>query len=168
MRATNLENEEDLRMVALLLHHMGPAANEVFNSFNLDIDIEYFTPKVNISFEGHIFFYRRQLEKESLEDFVTALTNLSLFCNFGNLRESLMKDIFTCGLSSPYIDIKQRLIEADQITLEKAVNLTKAMNMSRVQASQLSSEKVEEDQNFVGALNVKRSEHRSQQRGRNS
>lgn len=147
LRATNLENEEDSRKVALLLHHMGPDAHEVFNSLNLDIYAvkydnlvkkfkEYFTPKVNIFFERHKFFTRRQLETESLEDFVTALTNLSLSCDFSDLRESLVKDIFTCGLSAPYIDSKQRLIEG-QITLEKAVELAKAMNISRVQTSQL-------------------------------
>lgn len=68
--ATNLNAEPDKRKVALLLHHMGPAALQIFNSFNLSIDEvkyndlvakfdSYFIPKINLAMERHAFFFKK-------------------------------------------------------------------------------------------------------------
>ncbi|KAB0794830.1 hypothetical protein PPYR_11669 [Photinus pyralis] len=149
LRATSLEREENGRKVALLLHHMGPEALEIFNSFDVNIDSvtydnliskfeKHFTPKTNISIERHKFFTRRQLEGESLEEFVTALSNLSLTCDFTELRESLVKDIFTCGLNSGFAEVKQKIISEGAITLDKAVELAKTYTLSKIEAASCS------------------------------
>lgn len=67
LRASNLEAECDQRKVALLLHHMGPDAMVIFNSYNLDVDktsyktlVEqfkaHFVTQVNIITEHHKYF----------------------------------------------------------------------------------------------------------------
>lgn len=107
LRATNLEGEPDKRTVALLLHHMGPESFQIANSFNINLDDVkydvlvakfdiYYVPKLNIAMERHKFFSRKQNDGESLESYVTILKNLSKSCEFGSLREGLVKDIFIC------------------------------------------------------------------------
>lgn len=66
IRASNLEDASDQRKVALLLHHLGSGALDIFYSFNTDVDTvqyadlvskfeSYFIPKVNIAMETHNF-----------------------------------------------------------------------------------------------------------------
>ncbi|XP_031333730.1 uncharacterized protein K02A2.6-like [Photinus pyralis] len=159
LRATGLDKESDARKVALMLHYLGPDCLKIYNSFNENLDsVKYdeletrfdahFTPTANISFERHIFITRKQGSNESLEDYVTALTNLSLSCDLGALRESLIKDIFTCGLNESNHYIKEKLIGAGPIELNKAVELAKTASLTKAQMSQLSSAA-----SFVGAIN---------------
>lgn len=107
LRAARLDDQTDQRKVALLLHHMGPEALLVFNSFNLDVDEvkyselvptfdAYFMPKMNIAIERHKFFTIKQEANESIDEYATVLKNLSLNCKFETLREDLVKDIFIC------------------------------------------------------------------------
>ncbi|XP_031335511.1 uncharacterized protein K02A2.6-like [Photinus pyralis] len=142
-----------------MLHYLGPDCLKIYNSFNENLDsVKYdeletrfdahFTPTANISFERHIFITRKQGSNESLEDYVTALTNLSLSCDLGALRESLIKDIFTCGLNESNHYIKEKLIGAGPIELNKAVELAKTASLTKAQMSQLSSAA-----SFVGAIN---------------
>ncbi|KAG5892759.1 hypothetical protein JTB14_027023 [Gonioctena quinquepunctata] len=45
-------------------------------------------------------FTRKQRDGESVEQFVTDLKNKARLCEFGDLKESLTKDIMICGLQS--------------------------------------------------------------------
>lgn len=140
--ASNLDTEADKRKVALLLHYMGSESLPIFNSFNVDIsDVKYsdlltkfekyFTPKVNLAMERHAFFTRRQGSEESIVQYATALENLSSSCEFGALRESLLKDIYTCGLSENYRNIKERLLGEGVISWMKALEISKTIEMAK-------------------------------------
>ncbi|XP_023218792.1 uncharacterized protein LOC111620996 [Centruroides sculpturatus] len=87
--ASNLESETDSRKVAIFLPFVGEDALQVFNSFNLDmnncqyLDVvkkfeSHCKSKTNLMIERDNFLTRRQKPDESIEDFVTALKNLSL------------------------------------------------------------------------------------------
>lgn len=158
MRASNLEQQTEQRKVALLLHHLGPECLQVFESFDVDMDKikyedlvkkldDYFIPKANVAMERHKFFSRRQAPEETIEQYVTSLKNLSSSCEFGQIRDDLIKDIFICGLLTNYAHIKERLLSEGKITLEKALNIAKSMNIAKENASQLHQEV-----NFVSAL----------------
>lgn len=173
LRASALENDDDSRKTALLLHHMGPDCLEIFSSFNVDIDKikyddlvkkfeDYFVPKANTALERHKFFTRSQRPNESIEDYVTALKNLSLNCEFGSLREDLVKDIFICGLRENLRFIKEKLLNEENIKLEKAVQTAKLLETSRLQALQL-DHVASTSTTFVGALSSK--SHESQTKG---
>ncbi|XP_075150535.1 uncharacterized protein LOC142224639 [Haematobia irritans] len=146
LRASNLESETDQRKVALLLHHLGTQSLDVFNSFDMDIDTvkyadlvmklcSYFTPWINIVMERYKFFTYKQQEEQSVDEYVTALKNLSLSCEFGGLRNDLVRDIYICGLSAKMGHVRERLLTEDNISLERAVCISKNMVMAKENAS---------------------------------
>ncbi|GBO99797.1 Retrovirus-related Pol polyprotein from transposon 412 [Eumeta japonica] len=148
LRATKLEAEDNSRKVALLLHHMGAECFDIANSFNIDYDKvvyedlvkkfdEHFVPKLNIAMERHKFFTRKQTADENLESYVAVLKNLSMTCEFGEIRESLVKDIFICGMSPNFQHIKERLLSEGKIELERAVEISRNIEAARENASQL-------------------------------
>jgi len=82
---------------------MGDAAEDILCSFSLtDEDLKsyetvlakfhgYFVKKRNVIFERAKFNQRRQLEGESVDDFITSLHSLSEYCNYGQLREQMIQ-----------------------------------------------------------------------------
>lgn len=164
MRASNLESQEDKRRVAILLHHMGPESLQIFSSFNVNEDVvkyddlvkkfdDYFLPRINIAVERHKFFTRKQKQHESIEEYITVLKNLSLNCNFKDLREELVKDIFICGLTAQRSYIKERLLSEGDIKLFRAIEIAKNMETVKEDASLLQSENGDEAAFSVAALN---------------
>ena len=145
--ASKMEAEPDKRKVALLLHLMGPDSLQIFNSFDMDINVvkyvdlvakfkTHFIPKLNISMVRHAFFCRRQGE-ETITEYATALENLSLSCNFTTLRESLVRDIFICGLAENYRNIKERLLSDEDITWTKALEVAKSIEIAKQNLSNM-------------------------------
>lgn len=167
LRASSLDTQTDQRKVALLLHHMGPDSLEVFNSFNMDLDTvrfeelvskleTYFLPKVNIAMERHKFFTRTQQAGESIDEYVTSLKNLSLSCDFNNIREDLVRDIFVCGLNNNWSNIKERLLNEGSIKLEKALEIAKSIELTKDHAKQL---QVQSPTNIINVINRQSNKH---------
>ncbi|KAK9729905.1 hypothetical protein QE152_g15711 [Popillia japonica] len=76
-------------------------------------------------------------DAESIEEFVTALKNLSLSCDLGDLRETLVRDMFIAGLNINNRGIKEKLLQEDCLTLEKAIQIAKSVEITQQQAQQL-------------------------------
>ncbi|XP_072384453.1 uncharacterized protein [Diabrotica undecimpunctata] len=122
LRATGLEEENDARKVALLLHYIGTDARNIYKSFEVNMDTvtfkevvgkfeKYCNPKKNLTVERHYFLTRVQKDGETIEDFMTSLKNLSLTCELRILKESLVCDMFIIGLNPKYHSIKQKLLQ---------------------------------------------------------
>ncbi|CAB3252782.1 unnamed protein product [Arctia plantaginis] len=60
------------------------------NEFKVRFD-DFFEPRKNITMCRYIFFTRRQSKSESIEEFLTDLENKNQDCEFGTLRESLIR-----------------------------------------------------------------------------
>ncbi|XP_061398654.1 uncharacterized protein LOC133334373, partial [Musca vetustissima] len=160
LRASNLETEPDKRKVALLLHHLGSQSLEIFNSFDMDIDTvtyedlvrmlgSHFTPKANIVMERHRFFTCKQQDNQTIDEYVTILRNLSLNCEFGDLKNDLVRDIFICGLSQKHYNIKERLLTEDKINLEKSIEIANNIVLAKSNAAML-----QEDGFMEGSINA--------------
>ncbi|XP_075158139.1 uncharacterized protein LOC142231417 [Haematobia irritans] len=156
LRASNLESETDQRKVALLLHHIGSQTMDIFKSFDVNEDtVKYddlvkmlethFVPQINIVMERHKFFTCKQEETQSIDEYITLLRNLSSNCDFGVLRDALVRDIFICGLSVSYTNIKERLLSEGDIKLEKAIVIAKNIAMAKQNALVLHSGNAEEN-----------------------
>lgn len=151
LRATNLESEVDQkRKVSLLLHHMGGEVLEIFQSFNIDLDnttheilvkkfSEYFNPKKNITMERNRFFNARQKPSQTLIEFLTELKNCAASCEFQE-KESIIRDIFICNMSSEYNYVKEKLLEHEDLTLDKAANLATSLVASRKHVTTLQNQ----------------------------
>lgn len=146
---------KDDKKVALLLHMLGPEIISIFNSFGVEsktvkyTDLiklfeDFFSPKKKVSLERHAFFLRKQKSGESIESFVTDLKNLSSTCEFKELKESLVKDLFIVGLLEENHHIKERLLQEDNgKKLDEIIDLARTIEMSRTKDTPSSSQEVE-------------------------
>nr|CAI5854601.1 unnamed protein product [Callosobruchus analis] len=102
----------------------------IFNTFAFEADQKrhklkivlekfdkYFLTKRNISYERFNFFTRKQMPTESFEEFVTDLKNKARSCEFGELKDSLIKDMLTCGLANT--KLREQLLQGDERLLQQ-------------------------------------------------
>ena len=129
--ASGLSGKSSENQVNTLVYTMGDAADDILASFGLteeqsktyDTVVEkfqgHFVKKRNVIFERAKFNQRKQEEGESVDNFVTALYGLSEHCQYGGLRDEMIRDRIVVGLRDSSLSEKLQL-EAD-LTLEKAV-----------------------------------------------
>uniref|UniRef100_A0A0A9W9U6 RNA-directed DNA polymerase n=3 Tax=Lygus hesperus TaxID=30085 RepID=A0A0A9W9U6_LYGHE len=121
--------------VNALIYYMGARAEEVYSSFSLTADQQndynhvcerfthHFSPKINIIYERAKFNRRFQGENEPVEEFITALYTLSAKCNYGVLRDDLIRDQIVVGVKDRALSDK--LVQDFELTLEKAITFSR-------------------------------------------
>lgn len=137
--AMKYDKEEENRKIAILLHCMGEQCLDIYNTFEdakkktYDAVVQsfdnYFIPKINLSVERHNFFSHQQ-GQDSLDTFLTKLKKLASSCDFGDLKDSLIRDIFICNMDKQHSNIRQKLLSEYNIELDKIVNMYKSMELS--------------------------------------
>jgi hypothetical protein len=95
----------------------------------------YCTPKKNVTFERHVFNTRNQEPNESIDSYVTELRKLAKSCEFAQLHDSLIKDRIVCGIHSA--EVKARLLREEDLTLDKALNICRTAELSKIQLQNL-------------------------------
>ena len=86
---------------------------------------QHFCIKKNVPFERAIFRAAKQLEKESVEQYITRLRQLAQYCEYGNEMENNIRDqIISSCLSSK---LRKRLLTEPDLTLTKLVQIAQAM-----------------------------------------
>ena len=164
------EKDED-KKVSIFLHVAGDEAIKYFNTIEnghqktLDEVLacfeQYCVPKKNITVERYTFNRRDQLEGESMQTYVTALKTLAQSCEFGDLRESLIRDRLICGLQSDVA--REKLLAKKDLTLAKAVDMLSASELAK-HGSDVIKVKAEVKEE----VNIDYIQGRSQTRGRGS
>lgn len=97
--------------VKLFLYSIGSQGREIYDTMAFEIlasertltqVLEAFdghcNPRKNESVERFKFFYSTQDPGESQEKFVTDLKLLATTCNFGDFKDSLVRDLIICGI----------------------------------------------------------------------
>ncbi|XP_076296613.1 uncharacterized protein LOC143216916 [Lasioglossum baleicum] len=149
------------RRVAMLLNCIGNDALDVFNTFGLQADTlttksifekfeEYVKPRVNIVIERHKFHTRRQQVNELFDSFLTDLRKLGKSCEFGDQEESLIRDRIVIAVSDE--GLQQRLLRDPNLTLLKAIENCRAVEMSKIQQKSLKLESTTADVVNVDAV----------------
>ncbi len=128
--ASGLSTEGDERQISTLLYCMGEDAEEtlnstditeanrkVYNTVVLKFD-EFFKIRKNVIFERARFNLRAQGERESIEQFITSLYSLAESCEFGALKDELIRDRIVVGIRDKALS--QRMQVDPNLTLEKA------------------------------------------------
>ncbi|XP_071057612.1 uncharacterized protein [Onthophagus taurus] len=124
MLATGKYKKEDEVKVAILLNIIGEEAVNIYNTFNLsDEDRKK---------------YEKQEEMESFDNFVTELKKLAVSCEFGDQRDSLIRDRIALGVTNK--NLQERLMGKEDLTLEKA-----EMDMSVKEVNEEENQSDEED-----------------------
>uniref|UniRef100_A0AAR5QHZ6 Reverse transcriptase domain-containing protein n=1 Tax=Dendroctonus ponderosae TaxID=77166 RepID=A0AAR5QHZ6_DENPD len=131
--ATEISKKEEVTQCAQLLTLIGEEGMRMFNTFDfaeeekgkIDILIQkfdnHFNPKKNFTYERYKFLTYKQTEYQTMEKYITELKNLSLSCEFENLRESLVKDVLICGIKSE--KLREKLLQEDVDSLAHAVKI---------------------------------------------
>ncbi|XP_061193379.1 uncharacterized protein K02A2.6-like [Saccostrea echinata] len=137
LTASGMDDKEDKLKTNILLHLIGPDAVEIYNTFEfedarnklklkpvLDKFKEYCNPRKNIIFERHIFNSRSQGPAEPIDSYVTNLKNKAKSCEFGEIKDSLIRERIVQGIRSD--SVRSRLLRTPELTLEKSVEICRA------------------------------------------
>ena len=101
----------------------------------------YCVPRKNTIYEQYRFRTTVQ-EGRSIDVFVTDLRRRAAYCDFGAIKESLIRDQIVVGISNP--KLRERLLRETDLTLEKAVKLCRITEQSKEQSKIFSSPPTEE------------------------
>ncbi|XP_046142815.1 uncharacterized protein K02A2.6-like [Osmia bicornis bicornis] len=139
---------EDDNKVPYLLHYIGASAFDVISNKCAPDDPytctyrdlveklrQFYAPAPLEIAENFRFHQRRQKEGESILQYVAALQQLSLNCNFGVYLKTALRNQFVFGVTSTRI--QSRLLETEDLTFDKAVELATGMEMSAKDTDQL-------------------------------
>lgn len=136
MIASGCADKDKRIQAAVWLHCLGEEAGEILDTLGITeteksdpvkiikyLD-EHFLPKVNISIERHKFNTRVQGESESFDSFLNDLRKISANCEFGNLKEDMIRDRIVCAVYDKRV--KDRLLRETELKLQKAIEICKA------------------------------------------
>lgn len=128
---SGLSKQDSAAQVNTLLYAMGREAEDVLASLKLsdeqklDYDCvknafeKHFIPRRNIIYERATFNRRKQESHATVESFVTDLFKLAERCQYGALKDELIRDRLVVGLLDTALSEKLQLDSA--LTLETAV-----------------------------------------------
>lgn len=144
---SGLAGESELRQVSTLLYCLGEAADDVLTSTNIGEDDrkkyapvmakldDFFKVRRNVIFEHVRFNRRNQLEGESAEEYITILYSLIETCDYGDLKEVMLRDRLVVGIRDAAMS--ERLQLDPDLIVEKAKKLVRQKEAMREQHSQL-------------------------------
>ncbi|CAI6374637.1 unnamed protein product [Macrosiphum euphorbiae] len=143
--AIKLKEEEK---IAILLHCIGDEGRTVSETFEFtekdrtyDTLIkkfdEYYVPALNESVETFKFNSRVQGADETFEKFETDLRQLSNNCNFGLLRDRLIRDRIVAGVKCKIV--QDRLLRTPNLILSKACEIAKSAEQTMEQAAAINN-----------------------------
>lgn len=150
--STGQDQAKDKVKLSLLRNMMGPESTKVILSLKLSEEnlvnyakvveaIEkYVNPKYNEVFERYKFNERTQESGESFENFYTCLRQLISTCNYGtksteSLEDQLLRDRIVQGIQDK--GLQESLLRIDGLTLDKASNMCRANEVSRLQVKEM-------------------------------
>ncbi|KAJ7991327.1 hypothetical protein DPEC_G00296170 [Dallia pectoralis] len=129
--AIGLDNATSARKRAILLHLLGAEGNRIFNTLNGTLDTYnavitaltgHFVKSQNILFQRLEFRQRCQRPGESARQFVADLKALAQRCNFGVMRDELIRDQLIEKTSNPRVQ-EELLLKDATLSLEDALTL---------------------------------------------
>ena len=141
--ASGSEQKDDAVKIAILLNFAGEDAIEVFNTFQfaegdekklnkvLEQFEQYCNPRKNVVFERHQFWQITQKDSETVDQFVTRLKNKVKSCEYPSPVDDMVRDKFVFSIRD--LQVKERLLREEKLTLEKAISMARASEASKEQ-----------------------------------
>ena len=147
LTATESEGKTDKIQTSMLLTTIGPKGRELYESFDLSEDDkfklepvlkkfdEHCNPRKNLTILRNKFLVKRQDEDQSFNDFVADLKRLSTDCEFGAIRDDLVKDMIVTGVHDT--QLRERLLRTTDLDYATAVKVGVAYEESKLHTSAL-------------------------------
>ena len=164
--ASGLMDKSDETQVNTLVYSMGDEADDVMRSFKFDEgeveDFEtvkgkfeaFFVKRRNVIYERAWFNLRKQEEGETVAAFINDLYVLVEHCGFGDLQDEMIRDRLVVGLRDSKLSERLQL-DAD-LTLEKAITITRQSETVHNQQSQMRHDTIKERSIPVNLVNTKK------------
>ncbi|XP_011865485.1 PREDICTED: uncharacterized protein LOC105560733 [Vollenhovia emeryi] len=130
-----------------LLHYVGQTAYNVLcdrlssdpSSQPYEVLIQalenFYEPPPSELAENYKFHKRKQLKKETIQQFVAALRDLSINCNFGDYLKTALRNQFVFGLLNK--KTQGVLLKQKDLDFDKAVNIAEVMELSKKSTEQI-------------------------------
>ena len=123
---------------ALEIHNGLPFASEEEKS-DIDKVLELWEThcigKTNIIYERYKFNNRAQEQSESIDKYVNALRALAETCEFGALKENLIRDRIVCGVRDNVV--RRKLLQESSLNLTKCVDICRAAEAASAQIKEM-------------------------------
>lgn len=90
---------------------------------------------------------RVQQNTKSVDQYVTQLKSLANSCEFGNLKDSLIRNRLICGIKNSHV--REKLLQDNDLNLQKAIEICRAAEVSSEQSKKIaacSSQNIPADQ----------------------
>lgn len=97
----------------------------------------YCKPQKNIVLARYRFGKRSQQNGETIDDYVTELTRLAADCNYGTLKDELIRDRMILGCCNT--QISERLLE-EELGFKDAIKTARSIEISKKQISEMNFE----------------------------
>ena len=145
--ASKLSAEDEQNQIDSLIYAMGEQAEEIYNTFTLsaaDAKVyekvktafeNHFVVKRNVIFERSKFNRRVQGPSESVDSFITALHSLADTCNYGTLKNELIRDRLVVGRRD--VNLSEKLQLDSELTLDTAVLRARQSEQVKQQQNEL-------------------------------
>ena len=150
MTATESNDKDEDVKTSRLLTTIGERAREIYYTFTFENEEdgmklepvlrkfdEYMNPKKNIPYLRYKFFSYNQSEGQNIDDYVTELKLKSTHCEFGLLKESLIRDRIVAGVRDTRV--QERLLREPDLTLDKAMSICRAAEETKKQSEEMQS-----------------------------
>ncbi len=135
----------DVRRRAVLLHCLGTEGQLFYSLPNISTTFKdaeaalkaYFVPKTNIVAEHHTFRKCCQAPHETVIQYVAALRELVVTCEFGACADEMIRNQLVENVLSPRI--RERLLLETDLTLDRAVTIANQIESASDQAKSISN-----------------------------
>ena len=118
----------------------------------LELWQNYCIGRTNVIYERYKFNNRSQEANESIDAYTTALRTLAETCEFGSLKDDLIRDRLVCGIRDN--GQRKKLLHEPKLTLEKCIDSCRAAEATKLQVQDMSSQSKESSE--VNALKSSR------------
>ncbi|XP_018403211.1 PREDICTED: uncharacterized protein LOC108780116 [Cyphomyrmex costatus] len=154
LTVSKLAAGSDKEKIDLLCYSMGERSEEILTQIMPAITTSttfelvknkfdsYFRPKKNVIFERFKFNSRKQEAEESVDSFVTALYSLAETCEFGTIKNELIRDRIIIGIRDTRVSEKLQLI--NDLTVDKALEIARQAETQAREGKRLRQEVEEE------------------------
>ena len=146
--ATEKGKKENKVKSSFLLSYIGPQGREIYHTFIFWRDKEsfyyndivpkfenFFVPRQNIALLRYKFLTYKQKEGQRFDKFMSQLKKTFSDCEFGELKNSLIKDIAVIGVISN--SLKERILRGQNLTLRKAIALRLSAKEMKIYGKEL-------------------------------
>ena len=144
-QASGLAKEEEESQINTLIDAMGDQADDILTSFKLSTSQikqyhtvktkfdEHFVVRQNVIFQRAKFNRRCQEDGKTVDTFITALHTLAEHCDYGTLKDEMIRDRIVVGLQDSKLSEKLQL--DPELSLAKAINHARQSEAGNPQGS---------------------------------